>query len=292
MTADTFPENLPSVSVIVLTMGDRMIELEALIESLEPCQPFDGVLVGNGFEPPTYPGWRSVPLSANVGISAGRRIGADNATGDLLVFLDDDAKNLTAQLLQSIQQAFRADDEIGALALRVVVEGTDYSLSEWQPRIRGRGQLVAGNVTSFHGAAHAVRTSIYNRVGGYPDIFWYSHEETDLAWRVLDTGANIAYRPDLTLSHPRTKPSRHNQYLWFSARNRVWLARKHLPLVLAGAYLAAWTLIQLMRCRSIPEVKSVGLGTSAGLRQSPGRRKPLSWQTVWRMTRLGRPPII
>ena len=292
MTASSRPTRSSTVSVIVLTMGDRMPELESLIASLESCQPFDGVLVGNGFTPPEYPGWRSLPLEENVGISAGRRIGADNATGGLLVFVDDDAKNLTADLLQLIQQAFDYDTNLGALALRVVVEGTNHSLSEWQPRLKGRGQLVAGNVTSFHGAAHAVRASTYRHVGGYPDNFWYAHEETDLAWRVLDTGATIAYRPDLTLSHPETKPSRHNQYLWYSARNRVWLARKHLPVLVGSTYVTVWLMLQLLRCRQVRELRGVLAGTVAGLRKSPGSRTPMSWRTVWRMTKLGRPPII
>jgi len=273
-------------------MGDRMADLEKLIMSFEPCQPFDGVLVGNGFSPPSYSGWKSVALHENVGISAGRRVGADAAAGELLAFIDDDAQNLTPELLESAARAFGADPDLGALALRVVVEGTDYSLSEWQPRLRGRHQLTPGNVTSFHGAAHMVRASAYRSVGGYPENFWYSHEETDLAWRLLDAGFSIDYRPDLKLCHPETKPSRHRQYLWYSARNRVWLARKHLPLALAGLYVSTWLAIQLLRCRSIDEARSVLAGTTTGFRTSPGRRQPMAWRTVWRMTKLGRPPII
>ena len=280
------------MSVIVLTMGDRLRELDELVESLASQQPFDGVLVGNGITPPTYDGWRSIVLTENVGISAGRGHGAANATGDLLAFIDDDAKNLTPDLFARTTSAFAEDPNLGAIAMRVVVEGTDRSPSEWQPRIRGRKQHTPGDVTAFHGAAHVVRATAYQQVGGYPDNFWYAHEETDLAWRILDTGQRIAYRPDLKLSHPDTKPSRHNKHLWFSARNRVWLARKNLPLPIALVYVLTWLGIQLVRTRSIDEIKGVLGGSLAGLRQSPGTRSPMSWNTVARMTRLGRPPLI
>jgi len=281
-----------TVSVIVLTMGDRPRELDELVASLEAEQPFDGVLVGNGVEPPTYPGWRSFPLAENVGISAGRARGAEFAEGDVLVFVDDDATSVTPGLLAACRDAFEQDSSVGALALRVVVEGTDRSLSEWLPRLRGRRELEPGDVTSFHGAAHAVRASAYDDVGGYPDNFWYAHEETDLAWRILDAGHRIAYRPDLVLTHPLTKPSRHDRHLWFSARNRIWLARRHLPIVLAGIYALTWCTIQFARCRSGREVRSVAAGTWTGIRSDPGGRRPIGWRTVMRMTRAGRPPVI
>jgi hypothetical protein len=33
-------------------------------------------------------------------------------------------------------------------------------------------------------------------------------------------------------------------------------------------------------------------GFVAGWRMDPGQRIPMSWRTAWRMTRLGRPPVI
>lgn len=282
----------PTVSVIVLTMGDRPGLLDSLIASFADQQPFDGVLIGNGVVPPTYQGWRSLVLDDNIGISAGRAFGAAAADGDLVAFIDDDALNLTPTLLADVQASFAADPALGSIALRVVVEGSDRSPNEWQPRIRGRGQHTAGDVTWFQGAAHVIRAAVYDEVGGYSDNFWYSHEETDLAWRILDAGYRITYRPDLTLSHPETKPSRHNNNLWFSARNRIWLARKHLPVAMAAFYIAIWLGIQLVRCRGLMDVKGVLDGTWAGVRESPGYRRPMRWRTVWTMTRLGRPPLI
>lgn len=272
-------------------MGDRNEDLTRLVDSLA-SEDFDGVLVGNGVAPPSYSGWRTFDTETNIGISAGRGLGARHATSDVLVFIDDDCRNLTPTLLGDIADAFSDDPNLGALAMRVVVAGTDESLSEWQPRLQGRGERLPGEVTSFHGAAHAVRASVYHDVGGYPDELFYAHEETDLAWRLLDAGFTIRYRPDLVLEHPLTKPSRHQGYLWYSARNRVWMARRSLPVPLLVSYLGVWALIQSARCRSLGELAAVARGTWQGLRHSPLPRAPMSWATAWRMTRLGRPPII
>lgn len=280
------------VSVIVLTMGDRPEELDKLVASLQPQQPFDGVLIGNGVTPRSYPGWRSISLERNVGIAAGRAIGADEASGEVLVFLDDDACVVSPDLVERCQHAFATQPDLGAIAMRVVVEGTTRSLSEWQPRLRGVRQDDAGDVTWFAGGAHAVRASAYHQCGGYDRNFWYAHEETDLAWRLLDRGYRIAYEPDLVVSHPFATPARHRDSLWYSARNRVWVARKHLPIPLAVLYCAMWLVVQLGRCRAREEVAHVLRGSWAGMTHGVGPRQPMRWRTVLTMTRLGRPPII
>ena len=136
--------------------------------------------------------------------------------------------------------------------------------------MRGHGDRTPGDVTAFHGAAHAVRASVYRAVGGYPDELFYGHEETDLAWRILDAGYTIAYRPDLVLEHPRTKPSRHRNYLWYFARNRVWIARRNLPFPLIVDVSGGAAFIQLAAVRALGEVNGVvARGTVAGIRSMP-----------------------
>lgn len=117
------------------------------------------------------------------------------------------------------------------------------------------------------------------------------HEESDLAWRALDDGWKILYEPDLVLQHPKTSPARHAAYYRFTARNRVWLARRRLPLPLIPLYLGVWTALTLARIRSLSGLKAWCGGFVEGLRNPCGPRKAMKWRTVWRMTRLG-PPLI
>ncbi len=94
-----------------------------------------------------------------------------------------------------------------------------------------------GEVTTFLGGGHALSMAMLNEVGDWPEEFFFAHEETDLAWRALDAGWRVVYEPSLLLQHPRTSPARHAVYYRMTARNRVWLAKRHLPAPLVPAYL-------------------------------------------------------
>ncbi|MEV0375409.1 glycosyltransferase family 2 protein, partial [Streptomyces sp. NPDC050636] len=57
-------------------------------------------------------------------------------------------------------------------------------------------------------------------------------------------------------------------------------------------YLGTWALLTAARNRSAAGLRAWAGGFAEGVRTPCGRRKPMRWRTVWRMTRLGRPPII
>jgi hypothetical protein len=48
----------------------------------------------------------------------------------------------------------------------------------------------------------------------------------------------------------------------------------------------------VVRLRSLTLLRTWVAGFVEGWRTDPGLRRPMRWGTVWRMTRLGRPPII
>jgi hypothetical protein len=93
--------------------------------------------------------------------------------------------------------------------------------------------------------------------------------------------------------HPAIDQRRHSYYLRLNARNRVWLARRNLPVVLEPAYVGSWTAVQVARSwRDREELRTWFGGFREGWREDPGPRRPLSWRTVLRMTRRGRPPVV
>jgi hypothetical protein len=53
-----------------------------------------------------------------------------------------------------------------------------------------------------------------------------------------------------------------------------------------------WIAVTLLRTRSVGGLKAWFGGFVEGLRTSGGARRPMRWRTVWRLTRLGRPPVI
>jgi L-fucose isomerase-like protein len=48
----------------------------------------------------------------------------------------------------------------------------------------------------------------------------------------------------------------------------------------------------LTRIRSPTGLRAWAAGFLEGVRTPCGDRQPMRWSTVWRMTRLGRPPIV
>ncbi|MBB2985447.1 glycosyltransferase family 2 protein [Terracoccus luteus] len=283
-----------SVAAVVLSMGNRPAELARALESLLDQQgvELDVVVVGNGWDPVDLPdGVRTVHLPENVGIPEGRNVGAAHARGDLVFFYDDDAALPTPDVLHRLVTTF--DDPSVALVQPRGVDPTGLpSPRRWVPRLRTGDGGRDGDVVVFWEAVCVVRRSAFDAVGGWPGHFWYGHEGIDLAFRLVDAGWRLVYRPDVEVNHPATQPSRHAVFYRMNARNRVWVAKRNLPHPLSFLYVATWAAITVVRVREPRRLSTWFRGLAEGIRSDAGERRPMSWHTVARLTRAGRPPIV
>ncbi|WP_329138046.1 glycosyltransferase family 2 protein [Streptomyces sp. NBC_01476] len=288
------------LGVVIITMGSRPEELQDLLDSVAKQQgpALRVAVVGNGTPLPPLPGdVRTVELPENIGIPGGRNIGVDlfgpgGSEVDAVVFLDDDGILPCDDTAELVRAAFTANPRLGIISFRIADPVSGVTQRRHVPRLRASDPMRDSPVTTFLGGACAIRTRIFREVGRLPEEFFYAHEETDLAWRALDVGWQIEYRSDLVLHHPATSPSRHAVYHRLVARNRVWLARRNLPWVLVPVYLGVWFALTLLRRPSRPALRAWLGGFREGWTTPCGERRPMSWRTVWRLTRLGRPPII
>ncbi|MGW1835901.1 glycosyltransferase family 2 protein [Streptomyces sp. BBFR2] len=288
----------PRVGVAVLTMGNRPAELRALLDSVagQDTAATRVVVVGNGSPLPALPDWvTTVELPENLGVSGGRNVAmrrlAEFGDVDVLVDLDDDGLLVGTDVFRTVADLYAADPELGIVSFRIADE-SGHTQRRHVPRLRAKDPMRAGPVTTFLGGGHALSMPMLAEIGGWPEEFFFAHEETDLAWRALDAGWSVTYEPRLLLQHPRTSPARHAVYHRMTARNRVWLAKRHLPAALVPLYLGTWTALTLARVRQRDGLRAWAGGFTEGVRQPCGRRRPMRWSTVWRMTRLGRPPVI
>jgi GT2 family glycosyltransferase len=133
---------------------------------------------------------------------------------------------------------------------------------------------------------------VFDAAGGWPDAFTKAHEGIDLAWRVMDLGFRVHYAGDIAALHPAYATAPHDYSAYFGARNRVWLARRHLPLALGVLYVAGFALRTLPVLRTPARARAALRGYRDGLRGPCGPRRPLRAKTLWRMTRTGRPPVL
>ncbi|MBM7438633.1 glycosyltransferase family 2 protein [Streptomyces sp. HB132] len=297
----------PRIGVSIVTMGDRPQQVEALLASvaMQDVRPARVIVVGNGSPLPDYgafPGLADLSggvtmleLDVNLGCPGGRNEALDALAGfgdvDVVVELDDDGLLVDKDVFRRVRKLYAADPRLGIVGFRIADEHGE-TQRRHVPRLRAQDPMRPGPVTAFLGGGHALSMRMLAETGPWPAEFFFTHEETDLSWRALDAGWTILYEPALLLQHPKTSPARHAVYYRMTARNRVWLARRNLPLPLVPAYLGTWILLTLARTRSASGLRAWAAGFAEGVRTECGERDPMSWRTVWRMTRLGRPPFI
>lgn len=291
------------LSFVVLTMGNRPAELARAVRSALEQEHVDAevVIVGQGVPGDWTPGTEEVfadsrvvlvPLPSNVGVPAGRNRGAAAASGDILVFLDDDGWYRSPRLGTHLRDRFAAEPSLGIISFRVRDPEGGAGQRRHVPRLRAGDPERSSAVTTFLGGACAIRRAAYEAGGGLPENFFFAHEETDLAWQVLNLGYRIVYDAAAVMYHPSTLATRHDMFYRYNARNRVWLARRNLPWPLAFVYLANWVAMTIVRERRPAALKPWFKGFLEGWRKPAGPRRAISLRTAWRMTRTGRPPII
>jgi GT2 family glycosyltransferase len=281
------------VGVVVLTMGDRPVELSRALRSLQAQEGVETdllVLVNGDVDlPPEVADVRTVVAGRNLGVAGGRNRGAKEVHGDLLFFLDDDAWLDDPDTLAAAVARFEAEPDLGVLSLRVD-DPEGRTQRHHVPRLRVGDPTRSSDTTTFLGGASLIRRAMFDELGGFPADFIYAHEELSLAWRAIDRGWRVHYDGQLRVLHPHVEPTRHAQARRLMARNRVLLARRHLPGVVGALHVAVWLILSTVR-------DPVGWrqhlrGTWDGITERRVPRAPIGWRALWRMTRLGRPPVV
>lgn len=282
------------ITWVVLTRGDRPVELAAAIASIRAQEsPGRVVVVANGGDVDLGEHDRSVEVVAladNVGVPGGRAIGVAAAGTDVVAFLDDDAELLDVRTSELILEAFERSARLGAISFRIH-DPCGRSDRRHVPRLGRRGIVDGGRVATFLGGASAIRRSAYDHAGGYWSELFYAHEELDLSWRLHDRGYDVAYRPDICVLHPRTEISRHPRGWYLTGRNRVWVARRNLPLPVLAIHVVAWLCLGLLRTPDRTCRRAYVSGWRDGWNGTVPRR-PMRWSTVVRLARVGRPPVV
>jgi hypothetical protein len=281
-------------TAIVLTAGGRDAQLARALDSvaIQDANDVQVVLVANGTQTTPPSGVDLVHLTENVGPAAARNLAAERATGDVIFFLDDDTSYPDPSLVRRALERFQSEPGLGVLTFRIEDPDGAPGQRRHVPRLRAGDPRRSSDVTTFLEGACAIRRDLFERLGGYPEGFFFGHEGTDLAWRAIDAGYRIRYAGDLAVHHPSTPPTRHPDHNRMTARNRVLLARRLLPLPLAALYCTTWLVLGLARAGSPSAVRDQLRGFRQGMTARGVERRPIGWRAVWRMTRAGRPPVV
>lgn len=169
----------------------------------------------------------------NLGVSRGRNYAIQQSRAPILVFLDDDALIRNSDALPAITDIFDKDPAIGIAAFKVYY----YSTGEMQQnafphkRFAERKDWPHFDTYYFSGCAHAIRRTVFETVGYYPENFFYGMEEYDLSFRALDAGYTIRYDARVIILHKesptgRLTPREKRKSMWLNKTKVAW---KYLP---------------------------------------------------------------
>jgi len=166
-----------------------------------------------------------------------RDIGASEAEGEILAFLDDDTYPDKNWLGEAIA-IFKESNDIGCVCGPAVTPEEDSILQ------RGSGlvyssTLVSGNhsfryipkerreVCDFPSCNFLIRKDLFDRVGGFDTPFWPG-EDTFLCLKVLETDQQMVYSPKVLVSHHRRKLFKgHLNQIKSYALHRGYFAKKY-----------------------------------------------------------------
>lgn len=157
----------------------------------------------------------------NLGIEA-FNVGAERATGETVLILDDDARPAPGVLEAALDLLARRPD-LAAVALHPRSETTN--ASEW-PFAEGFEGVVEN--WPVMGCGNLIRTQAWRRVGGYEVDFFLYRNDVDCALKLLAAGLGVCCNPAWVVSHD-TRADHVKSDRWFelATRNWVWMCRRH-----------------------------------------------------------------
>ena len=178
---------------------------------------------------------------------AGRNLAADQATGELLLMLDDDAYPLPGAVETSRRGLPRRPEARRRRRLRPghrsrwedVCRQTELGTFDWLAPRRPQGRRAAEGFPafSFPEGACMIRRSAYLEVGGFFEPYFLASSEIDLAARMLERGWDVRYFPGSPFDHMKAESERQTAdvNLYYRIRNHLWYIWLRFPAPLRRA---------------------------------------------------------
>jgi GT2 family glycosyltransferase len=235
------------VSVIVINLNGEDFLPSCLSSVFAQLPVPEVILVDNGSSDgsvamvaSSFPTVRIVQNSSNRGFAGPANQGAERASGDLLLFLNNDAR-LGADTLATLVDAL--DSDATAAACEPTMRRVGGELDSAGSLFTKTGfmyHVTEGDLTSkrcgaerfsLKGACLLVRADLFRRAGGFDESFFAYFEETDLCWRLLNMGGRLVHVDAALVTHDvgrtTTKVFTSPYIDYLSFRNRISTIRKN-----------------------------------------------------------------
>ncbi len=172
----------------------------------------------------------------NLGVAKGRNYALKKGSASILIMLDDDAILQNKDCLVNLLKEFELNNTERPKAI-VSFKVLYYDNLQMQVNALPHKHFKEYKDKSFFetyyyaGGAHAIKREVIEKLGCYPDNFFYGMEEYDLSYRILDAGYSIVYSDKIIMLHKESHLGRNPQkekleMMWV---NKTKVAYRYLP---------------------------------------------------------------
>ena len=249
----------PEVSIVVVTWNGRQY-LDACLRAAGAQQGVSAeiIVVDNGstdgsaeFVRTTFPHVRVIALTENRGFAGGNNVGAHEARGEYVAFLNNDTV-ADVNWLRALRAGIDRTDGFALTTSRIVYMHDPSVIDS-----AGDGMLRCGGAFKRHhgeaadragtttevfgvcGAACLMPKAVFDELGGFDDQFFASHEDVDLSYRARLRGYRCRYVSDAIVRHhgSATLGTVSARAVFQGQRNLEWVYLKNTP---------AWLLVRTL----------------------------------------------
>ena len=199
----------PRISVVVCTHnGARTIPdcLNGLLELEYP--EFEVIVVSDGSTDTTaelvqQQGFTLI-RGERMGLAAARNAGIEAATGEIVAFIDDDARP-DPQWLTYLADSFRRGSWAGVGGPNLAPQGDGLVAESVANAPGGPIHVLVSDEEAEHipGCNMAFRRTALEAIGGFDPIFGSAGDDVDLCWRLQDRDLRIGFNPAAVVWHRR-----------------------------------------------------------------------------------------
>jgi GT2 family glycosyltransferase len=243
------------ISVIIVNYNGYNFLRKSIVALLQSeYSAFEIILVDNGSSDESISWIRKefakcrhklviLPLPRNYGFSVANNIGANNAMGDYLFFLNNDTE-VDPFCLQALVSIMESDPSIGVAQAKLLLlsQRDTFDCAGGFSNVIGvvcergygekdRGQYYQIDEISYaKGAAMIVRRDVWSKLKGFDKLFFVYFEETDFCWRVWLAGYRVVFVPSAKVFHAsKATISKFRRLTNFQeSRNRIITVMKNL----------------------------------------------------------------
>jgi GT2 family glycosyltransferase len=202
-------QRLPRISIVICTYNGSRTLRDALDGVREVDYPdFETIVVNDGSTDsvPAIAASYDVRLisTENRGLSAARNTGWQAATGEIVAYLDDDARP-DPHWLQYLAWAFRTSSHVGVGGPNLAPPGDGWIAECVAHAPGGPLHVLTSDTEAEHipGCNMAFRRSALEAVGGFDPRFRTAGDDVDLCWRLLDAGGTLGFHAGAMVWHHR-----------------------------------------------------------------------------------------